>query len=166
MAGAINFAPGFGVKGGNKMNNRIMLKNISSATVVVVSDKFRRELVPGREVPITRAIYDDLMFDPGFINLLDGHFVTITGIAEENAVNSPVNQKTYDVAAISKMFDTKDYTNFAKFLPTATAAEKDTVIKLAVEKGITDGGFTALIKKYCDVDVISSINYKHQAEEK
>ena len=148
------------------MNNRIMLKNISSATVVVVSDKFRRELVPGREVPISRAVYDDLMFDPGFINLLEGHFVTVTGISEDTAVNSASDKKVYDVTSINRMFDEKDYTTFAKFLPTATAAEKDTVIKLAVEKGITDGAFTALIKKYCDVDVISSINYKHQAEEK
>ena len=148
------------------MNNRIMLKNISSATVVVVSDKFRRELVPGREVPISRAVYDDLMFDPGFINLLEGHFVTVTGISEDTAVNSASDKKVYYVTSINRMFDEKDYTTFAKFLPTATAAEKDTVIKLAVEKGITDGAFTALIKKYCDVDVISSINYKHQAEEK
>lgn len=147
------------------MNNRIMLKNISTATVVVVSEKFRRELVPGREVPITRAIYDELMFDPGFINLLEGHFITITGISDDMTVNSQ-NTKAYDVEEISEMFNNKDYVEFSKFISTATAAEKDTVIKLAVDKGITDAGFTALIKKYCGIDVISSINYKHQSEEK
>lgn len=143
---------------------KIMLKNISTATVYVVSDKFRRELVPGRAVPISRAVYDDLMFDPGFINLVEGHYVRITGVEEDEAVIE--NEKNvFDFEMIAKMFDEKDYVGFAKFIPTATAAEKDSVIEIAVKKGITDNGFTALIKKYCDVDVIAAINHKHLAEE-
>ena len=143
---------------------KIMLKNISTATVYVVSDRFRRELVPGRAVPISRAVYDDLMFDPGFINLVEGHYVKITGVEEDTAVIE--NEKNvFDFEMIAKMFDEKDYVGFAKFIPTATAAEKDSVIEIAVKKGITDNGFTALIKKYCDVDVIAAINHKHLAEE-
>lgn len=143
---------------------KITLKNISTATVYVVSDKFRRELAPGRVVPINRAIYDDLMFDPGFNNLVAGHYIKIDGVEEEEAVaQNEIN--IYDVNSIAAMYDKKDYTSFAKFIPTATMAEKDTVIQLAVEKGITDNGFTALIKKYCNVDVIAAINHKHEAEE-
>ena len=67
---------------------------------------------------------------------------------------------------MNDFFEKKDYAGFAKFLPNATMAEKDTVVKLALDKGITDGGFTALIKKYCDVDVIYALGIKHQAEEK
>ena len=63
------------------------------------------------------------------------------------------------------MFDTANITEFAKFIPNAAEAEKETAVKLAIEKGITNSGFTALIKKYCGVDVISAINMKHQAEE-
>lgn len=144
---------------------KITLKNISTATVNIVSDKFRRELMPGRIVPISRAVYEDLMFDPGFNNLLVGHYIRVDGVSKDNAVVED-DSEIFDVAAINKMFDSKDYTTFAKFLPKATAAEKDTVVKLAVDKGITDGGFTALIKKYCGVDVISAFNIKHQAEEK
>lgn len=145
--------------------SRIMLKNISTATVYVVNSSFRRELVPGRSVPITRQVYDDLMFDPGFINLVEGHYIQITGVEDEDAVI--LNQRdVYDVAAIARMFNNKDYTSFARFLPNATSAEKDTVVQIAVDKGITDNGFTALIKKYCDVDIISAINHKHLAEEK
>ena len=40
------------------------------------------------------------------------------------------------------------------------------MVKLAVEMDITSPGFTALLKKYCDVDVIQAIAYKHQAESK
>ena len=144
---------------------KITLKNISTATVNIVSDKFRRELVPGRTVPISQSIYEDLMFDPGFNNLVSGHYIRIDGVEDDNAVvidESPA----FDVEAVKEMFEKKDYSKFAKFLPNATMAEKDTVVKLAVDNGITDGGFTALIKKYCDVDVISALNIKRQAEEK
>lgn len=144
---------------------KITLKNISTATVNIISDKFRRELVPGRTVPITQDVYEDLMFDPGFNNLVTGHYIRITGVDEEEAVITP-EKNIFDVAAINEMFEKKDYSSFAKFLPTATAAEKETVVQLAVDKGINDGGFTALIKKYCGVDVISAFNIKHQAEEK
>ena len=144
---------------------KITLKNISTATVNIVSDRFRRELVPGRVVPINQSIYEDLMFDPGFNNLVKGHYIKVDGISEEEAVVTP-EEKVFDVAAIEKMFDTKDYSSFAKFMPTATMAEKDTVVKLAVDKGITDGAFTALIKKYCNVDVVSAFDIKRKSEEK
>lgn len=143
----------------------ISIKNISTATVNIVYDNFRRELVPGREVAINKTTYDNLMFDPGFNNLITGHYIVVNGINENESVNAP-EQNVYDAITIAKMLDTKNYTEFTKFLPTATAAEKETVVKLAVDKGITDNGFTALIKKYCDVDIVSAINYKHQAEEK
>ena len=144
---------------------KITIKNVSTATVYVVSDKFRRELAPGRVVPINRAIYDDLMFDPGFNNLVAGHYIKIDGIEEEEAV-SENESNIYDVDSIAAMYNNKDYVGFAKFIPTATMAEKDTVVQLAVNMGITDNGFTALIKKYCNVDVISAINRKHEAEER
>lgn len=147
------------------MNNRITIKNISTSLVYIIGNNFRRALEPGREIPISRAIYDDLMYDPGFNNLLTGHFIIVNGVKDEDAVVVQ-SDTVYDISAISEMFNKKDYAAFAKFLPNATAAEKDTVIKLAVERGITDNGFTALIKKYCDVDVISAINFKHLAEEK
>ena len=145
--------------------DKITIKNISTATVNVVSDRFRRELVPGREVPISKAIYDDLMFDPGFNNLLTGHYLVVKGFKDEDSVIQQ-DEEIYDTTMIANFFDKKDYTGFARFLPKATMAEKDTVVQFAVEKGITDNGFTALIKKYCNVDVVSAINQKHQAEEK
>ncbi len=143
---------------------KITLKNISTATVNVISDSFHREFAPGREVPITQEIYDDLMFDPGFNNLLLGHYIVVNGIAEEEAVTT-ANQPAYDFNTINKMFDTKDYASFAKFLPSATVAEKESVIEIAVKKGITDNGFTSLIKKYCDVDIVSAINQQHLVDE-
>lgn len=144
---------------------KITLKNISTATVNIVSDRFRRELVPGRVVPINQSIYEDLMFDPGFNNLVKGHYIKVDGVSEEEAVVAP-EEKVFDVATIEKMFDSKDYAGFAKFMPNATMAEKDTVVKLAVDKGITDNAFTALIKKYCNVDVISAFDIKRKSEEK
>ena len=48
----------------------------------------------------------------------------------------------------------------------SSPAAKQTIVQCAVENNITDNAFTALIKKYCGIDVINSISIKHQAEEK
>lgn len=146
--------------------SQITMKNISTANVVVAIPElnFRRELSPGRTVPLTRAQYEDLMFDPGFTTLVRGHYISVTGIEEDKQVEEV--GKVFDSIAISKMLDAQDVTAFAKFIPTAAPAEKETVVQMAIEKGITNNAITALIKKYCDVDVIKAINVKHELEEK
>lgn len=143
--------------------NKITMKNISTATVVIATDTFRKVLQPGREVPITRANYEDLMFDPGFNNMLKGHYIVVNGLPEEQQVVKD-DSAIYDVQAINDMLDNKKYVEFSKFLTTAAPAEKETVIKLAIDKGITDNGFVSLIEKYCNIDVIGAINQKHQSE--
>ena len=64
------------------------------------------------------------------------------------------------------MLDELDIPAFAKFIPTAKTAEREAVVRLAVDKGITNQTFVTLINKYCDVDIINAISIKHQAEEK
>ena len=76
-----------------------------------------------------------------------------------------VSGTVYTAQDIGAMLDKLDVTAFAKFIPNAAPAEKETAIKLAIDKGITNPAITALIKKYCDIDVINEINMKHQAEE-
>lgn len=149
--------------------SKITVKNISSGNVVLIAPnlRFRRELLPGRKIPLTNEEYEELSFDSGFAALLNGHYVKIEGV-EEDAQAIEINgaDHIYDTTMIAKMLDDGDVTSFAKFIPTAAQAEKDTAVKLAIEKGITNNGFTALIKKYCGVDVIEAINFKHQAEDK
>lgn len=144
----------------------ITVKNISTAKVYlsIPSIHFNRDLLPGRELPITEEIYREMKFDTGCVSLIDGHFIKISGLEEHDEVTEVAN--VFDVATIAKMYDTNDITGFAKFIQNATTAEKDTAIRLAVDKGITTPGFVTLIKKYCDVDVINAISMKHQAEEK
>ena len=103
--------------------------------------------------------------DPGTLALIRGHYIKVEGIEEDERVEEETSP-VFDVAAIEAFFTKNDVTGFAKFIPTATAAEKETVVRIAVDRGITSPAFTALIKKYCDVDVINAINMKHQAEEK
>lgn len=145
--------------------SQITMKNVSNGTVVVTLPElnFRRELSPGRTVPLTRAQYDDLMFDPGFTVLVQNHYIAIEGIADEKKVEltSPV----YDTVAIGKLLDNGDVAAFAKFITNAQQAEKETVVQMAIDKGITSPGITALIKQKCGVDVIKAINMKHLAEE-
>lgn len=145
--------------------SNIQIKNTSSATVVlsIPELRFRRELVPGRVIGVSKEEYEEMSFDPGFNTMVRDHYITVTGVDESEAVVES-NESVFDEKAIAKMFDEQNVTAFAQFIPTAAPAEKETVVKLAVEKGITNGGFTALIQKYCGVDVIGAINTKHLAE--
>ena len=145
----------------------ITIKNVSSSDVAILLPgvNFNRTFTPGRVVTVTREVYDELCNDPGTLALIRGHYIKVDGVEDDERVEEETSP-VYDVAAINEMFDKNDITKFAKFIPNATAAEKETVVKLAVDKGITSPAFTMLIKKYCDVDIISAINMQHQAEEK
>jgi hypothetical protein len=144
----------------------IRIKNVSTSLVslYVPSIHFNRELMPGRVIPVSDAEYEELTFDTGFMSLVDGHYLVIEGVEEDKQVS--VVENVYGAAEIEKMLMKGDVTAFAKFIPTATEAEKESAVTLAVEHKITNAGIVALIKKYCDVDIISAIAAKHDAEEK
>lgn len=143
----------------------ITVKNVSSATVVLTIPelRFHKTLVPGRAIPVSQEEYDTMMFDPGINTMITNHFIVFFGV--EDAPQEELQEKVFDPATIKAMLEKQDITNFAKFIQTAAPAEKDTVVKLAVDLGITNSGFVTLIKKYCDVDIISAINTKHLVEE-
>lgn len=144
----------------------IKIKNISTSLVSLYFPdiRFNRELVPGREVPVSKEDYEEMTFDPGFMALVNGHYIKITGVDEEEQVS--VVENVVEASEIEKMLVNNDVTAFAKFIPNATDAEKDSAVTLAVEHKITNSGIVALIKKYCDVDIINAIAAKHDAEEK
>ena len=144
----------------------IKIRNASTSIVslYVPSIKLNRELIPGREIPVSQEEYEELTFDPGFMALVNGHYIVIEGVAKEQQVADvgPV----FDASHIKKMLLDNDVAAFAKFIPHATDAEKESAITLAVEQKITNSGIVGLIKKYCDVDIINAINMQHDAEEK
>jgi len=148
--------------------SKITLKNISSATVVVGSPNSNmrsRSLAPNRVISLTPEEYEDLMYEPGIQNMIRGGYIKISGVEEARAViETPSNVLEKD--SIIKMIDNRDITAFAKYIQVAPSAAKDTIVQYVVENNITDNAFTALIKKYCDIDVIQAISVKHQAEEK
>ena len=144
----------------------IKIKNVSTSLVSLYAPSIRlnRELVPGRAIPVSQEEYEELTFDPGFVALLNGHYIVVEGLEEGQEVveSTPV----FDADKIEQMLLKNDVTAFAKFIPTATIAEKESAVNKAVEHKITNAGIVALIKKYCDVDIISAIAMKHEAEEK
>ena len=145
---------------------KIVIKNISSATIVLVKPelRFRRELVPGRSISITQEEYDELTFDAGFNSLVEDHYISVIG-AEEEAKPIMATTPVFEKSDIEKILDKLDITAFAKMIPTAAKAEKETIAELAINKGITHPAFVKLIQQYCDVDVIEAINRKHQVED-
>ena len=144
----------------------IRIKNISTnlVSLYVPNIHFNRELMPGREIPVSQEEYEELTFDAGFMSLVNGHYLKVIGVEEEKAVE--VVENVFEASEIEKMLVNGDVTKFAKFIPKATDAEKESAVTLAVEHKITNAGIVALIKKYCDIDVISAIAAKHDAEEK
>lgn len=143
------------------MAKEITIKNVSSSMVYITVPEisFRREMTPGRSIKVDKDVYDDLSFDAGFEALVRGHYIKISGL-EESEVVEDVGM-VMESSEISRMLDTRDITGFAKFIPQATQAEKETVVKFAIEKSISDPAFTALIKKYCGVDVVHAIDVKN-----
>ena len=144
----------------------ITIKNISTnlVSLYLPNIRFNRELMPGREIPVSPEEYEEMTFDPGFMSLVNGHYIKINGVEEEQQVE--VIENVFEASEIEKMLVKGDVTAFAKFIPHATDAEKESAVTLAVEHKITNAGIVALIKKYCDVDVIQAIAAKHDAEEK
>lgn len=148
------------------MNKRISVKNISSATIDLILPfiNFRRKLDSGRTIYVSEDELYELNNDAGFAAMVREHYIQIEGL-EENEMPELVSGTVYTAQDIGAMLDKLDVTAFAKFIPNAAPAEKETAIKLAIDKGITNPAITALIKKYCDIDVINAINMKHQTEE-
>lgn len=144
----------------------IRIKNVSTSLVslYVPAIKLNRELTPGRAIPVSEEEYEELTFDPGFMALVNGHYIVIEGLNEGQQVAEvgPV----FEASKINDMLLKGDVTAFARFIPNATEAEKESAVTLAVEHKITNSGIVALIKKYCDVDIINAISMKHDAEEK
>ena len=154
--------------------SQVQVKNVSSATVIITAPdvNLRRELIPGRVIPLSKADFEELSFDPGMQNLLRAGYLQIKGMDEEakqvvaDAVQQADDASVLTVDEIRKIYEGKNVTKFAKVIAKASPATRDTMVKLAVEMDVTSPGFTALLKKYCDVDVIQAIAYKHQAESK
>lgn len=146
--------------------SKITVKNISSGTVVISVPEisFNRSLSPGRVIPITQEQYDDLLFDPGVQVLARAGYIKFFG-AEKGEELEVKEGSIKDKDEIEAMMAKRDIVAFAKYIPNASPAAKEVIVNYAVKNNVVDNAFTALIKKYCDVDVINAISIKRQSEE-
>ena len=66
----------------------IKIKNVSTSLVslYVPAIKLNRELTPGRAIPVSEEEYEELTFDPGFLALINGHYIVVEGIEKEQQV--------------------------------------------------------------------------------
>ena len=133
------------IKGG-KFYMAIRIKNVSTSRVSLYAPSVRlnRNLDPGRAIPLSQEEYEELTFDPGFMALVNGHYLKIEGVEEEKQVE--LVGKVTEASAIEKMLMENNVTAFAKFIPQATEAERESAVTLAVEHKITNAGIVALIK--------------------
>lgn len=143
----------------------ITIKNISNSTVTLIARdlKFRRELTPGRTIPLNEETFDELTFDSGFHNLISAGYLKVNGVEEEGVVEKTENN--IDIVELEKIMKERNITKFAQIMPKALPATKQAVVELAVKYDVTDRAFSALIQKYCGVDILKAITIDHQANE-
>ena len=143
----------------------IKVKNIGSSNLTIICPdlKFRRKLPAGREIPVAKDIYDELCYDTGFQAMVKYGMLKITGAEIEDAEVIETEYEALSADEIREIFEKKDITKFAKMIPNAAPATKESIVKLAVEMRMIDAGFVALINKYCNVNIMDAITA--QAEE-
>ena len=144
----------------------VKIKNISSALVTIAlrDIKLHREIRAGMTMPFKDEEYEYLTFDPGFNALIEGHYIKVIGAPTIDGEATVEEQKNvFEASEIKDMLEKRDVTKFAKFIKTASQAERDTVLKYAVELGITDSGFAALIKSNMGIDIVEAISNYRQA---
>ena len=143
----------------------IKVKNIGSSTVVLICTdlRFRRKLTPGREVNLTKEIYDELSFDTGFQTLIQVGSLRVTGAEAEGSEVIESEKTILSRDEIKAIYEAKNYTKFAQVIKDASPATKESAVALAVEMRVVDNGFVGLINKYCNTDILNAI--ANQAEE-
>ena len=145
----------------------IKVKNISNYTIYVIAEdyNFHRKLNPGREISVTQEIYDELTFNLGFEKLVRGGALKVSGVDETVSEVIEVPFDTLTPQEIKKLFEEKNYVEFAKVIQNASPATKESVISVAVDMRLSDKGFVELIKKHCNINIIEAISVQVQAEE-
>lgn len=144
----------------------ITVKNISNANITIIANdlKFRRELAPGRAIQMTNEVFDELTFDNGFQNLISAGYIKVSGVEDNGIINAP-EVEVVDIIELEKIMKERNITRFAQIVPTALPATKTAIVELAVKYDVTDRAFSALIQKYCGVDILKAITLDHQATE-
>ena len=145
----------------------IKVKNISSYTIYVIAEdyNFHRKLNPGREISVAQEVYDELTFNLGFEKLVQGGALKVSGVDETVSEVIDVPFTTLTPQEIKKIFEEKNYVEFAKVIQNASPATKESVISVAVDMRLSDKGFVELIKKHCNINIIEAISVQVQAEE-
>lgn len=143
----------------------IKVKNVGSSTVIILCTdlRFRRKLMPGREVALTKEVYDELSFDTGFQTLVQVGSLRVSGAETEDSEVIMSDKTVLSREEIKEIFEKKDYSKFAKEIKDASPATKESVAAVAVEMRVVDNGFVSLINKYCNIDLLSAI--ANQSEE-
>lgn len=142
----------------------IKVKNVGSSIAILISKDlhFRRKLMPNREIPVSKEIYDELTFDSGFQTMVQNGLLLVSGV-DETSETVKSDYTVLSEAEIKEIFEKGDITKFAKVIKDASPATKETITKLAVEMRVANNAFVSLINKYCDTNILEAI--ANQAEE-
>lgn len=141
----------------------IKIKNPSSANVTVVLEDihYRRQLHPMAEALITKEVYEAMKYDAGCVNMIrEGYltFILPPEMMEEDKPEPELLKEVQIPTSIKKLLKEGTITDLAKLLKTATDAEKETIVSVAISESVADPARCKLIKDNCGVDVIKAMS--------
>lgn len=145
--------------------SKVRIKNISTYTVDVVlpNVRYRRDLAPGQIAPLPEDVFEEFNYDPGCRNWVKNGFLKV--ITEDEEVKSQLAPEPENVDVdVLKVLTEGTVADLNKLLKNSTEVIRDKIVMLAVQNNITDAARCALIKSYCEVDVLTAVANQRAVE--
>ena len=143
-----------------------VIQNVSSSIVVLSypNHRFRVRLTPGRKSSIPDEVYDEMKYDSGALEMLaNGAIKFVVNTEEEQEEIAGFTDVAGDRVImtpeeVEKLLKEGTVAEFSEVIKNASQVTRETIANLAVKFSIADSVRTALIKKYCGVDVIQTLS--------
>lgn len=139
--------------------SKVKIKNTSGYRISIILDnvRYRRDLNPGQETVIPEDVFEEFNFDNGCRNYMRNGFLKV--IAEDVEIKEQLPEIPEDVDMdADDVVTNKSIAEFTAILKNASPAMKEKIVAAAIKNSTMDAPKVALIKNYCNVDVLQALN--------
>lgn len=139
--------------------SKVKIKNTSGYRISIILDnvRYRRDLNPGQETVIPEDVFEEFNFDNGCRNYMRNGFLKV--ITEDVEIKEQLPEIPEDVDMdADDVVTNKSIAEFTAILKNASPAMKEKIVAAAIKNSTMDAPKVALIKNYCNVDVLQALN--------
>ena len=139
--------------------SKVQIKNTSGYRISIILDnvRYRRDLNPGQETVIPEDVFEEFNFDNGCRNYMRNGFLKVITDDVEIKEQLPEIPEDVDMDA-DDVVTNKSIAEFTAILKNASPAMKEKIVAAAIKNSTMDAPKVALIKNYCNVDVLQALN--------